>query len=135
MLLVLVRCILVVLILGIQPVSMKCIAGIHSNKENMHIIKFSKEKLFVPNLEKFSHCRFKHKPQLPWSAIAMSVGVAVIVLLVGHIFHAALNRIEEVEDDYRKMRELKVRAEAADVAKSQVFYSLYLNNIWYMNQM
>ncbi|XP_074582207.1 putative histidine kinase 5 [Curcuma longa] len=65
------------------------------------------------------HCRFKHKPQLPWSAIAMSVGVAVIVLLVGHIFHAALNRIEEVENDYRKMTELKVQAEAADVAKSQ----------------
>lgn len=54
----------------------------------------------------------------------MSVGVAVIVLLVGHIFHAALNRIEEVEDDYRIMSELKVQAEAADVAKSQVFYSL-----------
>ncbi|WOK93085.1 hypothetical protein Cni_G01778 [Canna indica] len=65
------------------------------------------------------HCRFKHKPPPPWSAITMSVGVAVIVLLVGHIFHAALNRIEEVEDDYRQMRELKVRAEAADVAKSQ----------------
>ncbi|XP_042446722.1 probable histidine kinase 5 [Zingiber officinale] len=65
------------------------------------------------------HCRFKHKRPLPWSAIAMSVGVAVIVLLVGHIFHATLNRIEEVEYDYRQMRELKVQAEAADVAKSQ----------------
>ncbi|CAL9132034.1 unnamed protein product [Musa acuminata var. zebrina] len=65
------------------------------------------------------HCRFKHKPPPPWSAITMSLGVAVIVLLVGHIFHAALDRIEEVEDDYRQMRELKVRAEAADVAKSQ----------------
>ncbi|CAD5196087.1 unnamed protein product [Musa acuminata subsp. malaccensis] len=65
------------------------------------------------------HCRFKHKPPPPWSAITTSLGVAVIVLLVGHIFHAALDRIEEVEDDYRQMRELKVRAEAADVAKSQ----------------
>ena len=45
----------------------------------------------------------------------------MIVLLVGHIFHAAINRIEKVEDDYREMRDLKVRAEAADVAKSQVF--------------
>ncbi|RRT55045.1 hypothetical protein B296_00048744 [Ensete ventricosum] len=50
----------------------------------------------------------------------MSIGVAVIVLLIGHIFHAALNRIEEVEDDYRQMRELKVQAEAADIAKSQM---------------
>ncbi|CAL9088620.1 unnamed protein product [Musa acuminata var. zebrina] len=65
------------------------------------------------------HCRFKHKPPLPWSAITMSIGVAVIVLLIGHIFHAALNRIEEVEDDYRQMRELKGQAEAADIAKSQ----------------
>ncbi|XP_065039780.1 probable histidine kinase 3 isoform X2 [Musa acuminata AAA Group] len=65
------------------------------------------------------HCRFKHKPPLPWSAITMSVGVAVIVLQVGHIFHAALNRIEEVEDDYCQMRELKIQAESADVAKSQ----------------
>ncbi|XP_010907055.1 probable histidine kinase 5 [Elaeis guineensis] len=65
------------------------------------------------------HCRFKHEPPLPWSAITTSLGVAVIVLLVGHIFYAALNRIEKVEDDYCEMRELKVRAEAADVAKSQ----------------
>lgn len=57
---------------------------------------------------------------MPWTAITTSIGVAVIVLLVGHIFYAALNRIEKVEDDYREMRELKVRAEAADVAKSQV---------------
>ncbi|KAF3792139.1 Histidine kinase 2 [Nymphaea thermarum] len=65
------------------------------------------------------HCRFKQKPPLPWSAIMMSSGVLVIVLLVGHILHAALNRIAKVEDDYMAMRELKVRAEAADVAKSQ----------------
>ncbi|XP_020589142.1 probable histidine kinase 5 [Phalaenopsis equestris] len=65
------------------------------------------------------HCRFKHEPPPPWSAITTSLGVAVIVLLVGHIFNAAINRIEKVEDDYREMKELKVRAEAADVAKSQ----------------
>jgi len=48
------------------------------------------------------------------------VGVFVITLLLGHIFYAAINRIAKVEADYRQMRELKVRAEAADVAKSQV---------------
>jgi hypothetical protein len=48
------------------------------------------------------------------------VGLLVIILLVGHIFYAAISRIAKVEDDYRKMMELKVRAEAADVAKSQV---------------
>ena len=51
-------------------------------------------------------------------------------MLVGHIFHATMNRIAKVEDDYHEMEELKKRAEAADVAKSQVFdgcnYSLKL---------
>ncbi|MQM14881.1 hypothetical protein Taro_047813 [Colocasia esculenta] len=65
------------------------------------------------------HCRFKQKLPPPWSAITTSGGVLVIVLLLGHIFYAAINRIEKVEDDYRDMRELKGRAEAADVAKSQ----------------
>ncbi|XP_028803124.1 histidine kinase 2 [Neltuma alba] len=65
------------------------------------------------------HCRFKHKPPLPWTAINASVGVLVITLLLGHIFYAAISRIAKVEDDYREMRELMVRAEAADVAKSQ----------------
>ena len=68
----------------------------------------------------FSSCRFKQKPPLPWTAINASVGVLVITLLVGHIFHAAICRIAKVENDYREMRELKARAEAADVAKSQV---------------
>ncbi|KAJ7964720.1 Histidine kinase [Quillaja saponaria] len=65
------------------------------------------------------HCRFKQKPPLPWPAIIASGGVLVITLLVGHIFHAAISRIAKVEEDYREMMQLKVRAEAADVAKSQ----------------
>lgn len=66
--------------------------------------------------------RFKHKPSVPWTAINASVGVLVITLLLGHIFHAAISRIAEVEDDCQKMMELKARAEAADVAKSQVHF-------------
>ncbi|XP_059282269.1 histidine kinase 2 [Lycium ferocissimum] len=65
------------------------------------------------------HCRFKHKPSPPWTAITLSGGVLVITLLIGHIFHAAINRIVEVEGQYQEMMELKHRAEAADVAKSQ----------------
>lgn len=49
-----------------------------------------------------------------------SVGILIISLLVGQIFHATVNRIAKVEDDYHWMMELKKRAEAADVAKSQV---------------
>ncbi|KAL3502624.1 hypothetical protein ACH5RR_037073 [Cinchona calisaya] len=65
------------------------------------------------------HCRFKQKPPPPWTAITASVGVLVITLLLGHIFHAAINRIAKVEHDYHEVMELKHRAEAADVAKSQ----------------
>jgi len=46
----------------------------------------------------------------------------VIALLIGYIFHATVNRIAKVEDDYREMMQLKKRAEAADVAKSQVAF-------------
>ncbi|KAL7216421.1 hypothetical protein ACSBR1_028373 [Camellia fascicularis] len=65
------------------------------------------------------HCRFKQKPPPPWTAITASVGVLVITLLLGHIFFAAITRIEKVEHDYHEMMELKHRAEVADVAKSQ----------------
>ncbi|KAI3465534.1 hypothetical protein Pfo_022197 [Paulownia fortunei] len=65
------------------------------------------------------HCRFKQKPPPPWQAITASFGLLVITLLLGHIFHAAINQIAKVEHDYREMMELKHRAEAADVAKSQ----------------
>ncbi|GAV73521.1 Response_reg domain-containing protein/HisKA domain-containing protein/HATPase_c domain-containing protein/CHASE domain-containing protein, partial [Cephalotus follicularis] len=64
-------------------------------------------------------CRFKQKPPWPWLAITTSIGILVIALLVGYIFHATVNRIAKVEDDYHEMMELKKRAEAADVAKSQ----------------
>ena len=53
-------------------------------------------------------------------AICASGGALVITLLLGHIFNAAINQIDSVERDYRNMMELKARAEAADVAKSQV---------------
>ncbi|XP_010436680.1 PREDICTED: histidine kinase 2-like [Camelina sativa] len=65
------------------------------------------------------HCRFKHKLPIPWTAITPSILVLVITFLVGYIFNEALNRIATVEEDCQKMRELKARAEAADVAKSQ----------------
>ncbi|KAE9601131.1 putative histidine kinase response regulator and transcription factor RR-A-type family [Lupinus albus] len=65
------------------------------------------------------YCRFKQKPPWPWLSITTSIGILVIALLVGHIFYATVNRIAKVEDDCREMRELKKRAEAADVAKSQ----------------
>ncbi|CAL0324918.1 unnamed protein product [Lupinus luteus] len=65
------------------------------------------------------YCRFKQNPPWPWLSMTTSFGILVIALLVGHIFHATVNRIAKVEDDYHEMMELKKRAEVADVAKSQ----------------
>ncbi|XP_038703656.1 histidine kinase 2-like isoform X2 [Tripterygium wilfordii] len=72
-----------------------------------------------PSRKHEMHCRFKQKPPLPWTAISSSLGVLVITLLVAQIFLAAINRIAQMEEDCRKMMELKIRAESADVAKSQ----------------
>lgn len=51
-----------------------------------------------------------------------SGGALIITFLLFHIFNAARLRIAKVEHDYRVMMELKHRAEAADVAKSQVHF-------------
>lgn len=65
------------------------------------------------------HCRFMQKPPLPWLAITSSLGIYVIFLLIGYIIYATVHRIAKVEDDLQIMKDLKKRAEAADVAKSQ----------------
>ncbi|XP_077241026.1 histidine kinase CRE1-like isoform X2 [Tasmannia lanceolata] len=64
-------------------------------------------------------CRYHLKPPIPWWAITSSIGCFVIAVLVGYILYAAVIHIAKVEEDFRKMEELKVQAEAADVAKSQ----------------
>lgn len=64
-------------------------------------------------------CRFKQKAPWPWLSITTSIGILVIALLVAYIFHATVNRIMKVEEDFHKMEQLKKKAEAADIAKSQ----------------
>ncbi|KAG6501707.1 probable histidine kinase 6 [Zingiber officinale] len=65
------------------------------------------------------HCRYREKPPLPLSAITTPFGIFVIIMLGGYIVFTAKNRYDNVKEDCRKMEELKVQAEAADVAKSQ----------------
>lgn len=91
-----------------------------SNDSSVHDVKFNAMNIFPVNNYLYFYHRFKQKPSPPWTAITLSVGVLVITLLIGHIFHAAINRIAEVEGQYQEMMELKHRAEAADIAKSQV---------------
>ncbi|KAL1328594.1 hypothetical protein AAHE18_13G384100 [Arachis hypogaea] len=65
------------------------------------------------------HCRFKQKLPWPWLAFNTSVGGFIICVLLGYIFYATCNRVVKAEEDRDKMTELKKRAEAADIAKSQ----------------
>jgi arabidopsis histidine kinase 2/3/4 (cytokinin receptor) len=64
--------------------------------------------------------RYRNKPHVPWSAITTPSGLFVICMLVGYIVYAAWSHYDTVKEDCRKMEELKKRAEAADIAKSQV---------------
>lgn len=69
--------------------------------------------------------RYHHRAPTSWTAINTAFLFFVIGLLVGYILYGAAMHIVKVEDDFREMEELKVRAEAADVAKSQVLFSTF----------
>lgn len=69
--------------------------------------------------------RYHQRAPTSWTAITTAFLFFVIGLLVGYILYGAASHIVKVEDDFHEMQELKVRAEAADVAKSQVFLTLF----------
>ncbi|KVH88766.1 CHASE-like protein [Cynara cardunculus var. scolymus] len=62
---------------------------------------------------------YLHKAPISWTAITTATLGYVIVLLAGYMFYTGAIHIVQVEDDFDTMQQLKVRAEAADVAKSQ----------------
>ncbi|XP_061364772.1 histidine kinase 4-like [Gastrolobium bilobum] len=64
-------------------------------------------------------CRYHQKAPTNWIALTTAFLFFVILILVGYILYGAGNHIIKVEDDFHEMQELKVLAEAADVAKSQ----------------
>ncbi|MCO5581182.1 hypothetical protein L7F22_035060 [Adiantum nelumboides] len=64
-------------------------------------------------------CRLARKPPIARLAIGFASGVLALVALICSMVYNAHMHVRKVEEDYRKMEELKVRAEAADIAKSQ----------------
>ncbi|XP_076935145.1 histidine kinase CRE1-like [Bidens hawaiensis] len=64
-------------------------------------------------------CRYLHEAPISLTASITAVFGYVIVILVGYMFYTGTIHIVQVEDDFDTMQKLKVRAEAADVAKSQ----------------
>ncbi|XP_071717350.1 histidine kinase 4-like [Rutidosis leptorrhynchoides] len=64
-------------------------------------------------------CRYLHKAPISLTGIMAAILGFVIAALVGYMFYTGAIHIVQVEDDFDTMQQLKVRAEAADVAKSQ----------------
>nr|AGM20668.1 CRE1-2 [Populus tomentosa] len=62
---------------------------------------------------------YHEKAPTSWTALSTAFLFFVIGLLVGYISYGAAIHIVKVEDGFHEMQELKVRAEAAHVAKSQ----------------
>lgn len=76
--------------------------------------------------------RYHQKAPTPWTGLILPFLFFVIGLLVGYILYGAAIHIVKVEDDFHEMERLKVRAEAADVAKSQVlFHGIFFT--WIIN--
>eukprot|EP00249_Psilotum_nudum_P022672 c28605_g2_i3 orf=278-3370(+) len=65
------------------------------------------------------HCRLAREIPLPKLAIGFASGVLALVALICYMVYNAHIHVKKVVEDYRKMEELKKRAEAADIAKSQ----------------
>ncbi|GER51822.1 histidine kinase 2 [Striga asiatica] len=64
-------------------------------------------------------CRYLQEAPTSWHALQTAALVFMIGFLIGYMAYSAVSHIVKVEDDFNKMQELKVQAEAADVAKSQ----------------
>jgi histidine kinase 2/3/4 (cytokinin receptor) len=69
----------------------------------------------------------------PTLAIGFASSVVAFVALICAMIYNAHMHVRKVEDGYRKMEELKVQAEAADIAKSQVFFSIAKSQIENLN--
>ncbi|GAB2279934.1 Histidine kinase 4 [Dionaea muscipula] len=64
-------------------------------------------------------CRYLQEAPTSRSAVAYPILGFIIALLVGYILYSGVMGIANVMDDFQEMQKLKVKAEAADVAKSQ----------------
>ncbi|KAJ9153012.1 hypothetical protein P3X46_026504 [Hevea brasiliensis] len=92
----------------------------HQNQDgDMSLVHESKLDFGDPFRKHQMICRYHEKAPTSWTALTTAFLFFVIGLLVGYILYGAAIHIVKVEDDFHEMQELKVRAEAADVAKSQ----------------
>ncbi|XP_057749813.1 histidine kinase 4 [Arachis stenosperma] len=93
--------------------------GSQNEKGDMSLVHESNLDFGDPYRNHTMMCRYHQKAPTNWMAITTVLLSFVILSLIGYILYGAGIHIVKVEDDYQEMEELKVRAEAADVAKSQ----------------
>ncbi|KAL2342393.1 hypothetical protein Fmac_003678 [Flemingia macrophylla] len=93
--------------------------GNQNEEGDMSLVHESKLDFGDPYRKHTMICRYHQKTPTNWIALTTAFLFFVILLLVGYILYGAGNHIVKVEDDFHEMEELKVRAEAADIAKSQ----------------
>ncbi|KAJ6719057.1 HISTIDINE KINASE 4 [Salix purpurea] len=93
--------------------------GNQTQDGDMSLLHESKLDFGDPFRRHLMTCRYHEKAPTSWSALTTAFLFFVIGLLVGYILYGAAIHIVKVEDDFHEMEQLKVRAEAADVAKSQ----------------
>lgn len=77
--------------------------------------------------------RYLQEAPTSWIALTTSFFIFVIGILIVYMIYSAAIHIVKVEDDFDEMQKLKVRAEAADVAKSQVFLIWCFSFIKYLS--
>nr|ALJ03416.1 histidine kinase 1 [Aeschynomene evenia var. serrulata] len=93
--------------------------GNQNEEGDMSLVHESKLDFGDPYRKHKMICRYHQKAPTNWIALTTAFLFFVILLLLGYILYGAGNHIVKVEDDFHEMQELKVLAEAADVAKSQ----------------
>ncbi|KAL0326800.1 UNVERIFIED_CONTAM: Histidine kinase [Sesamum angustifolium] len=102
--------------------------GHHSQDGDMSLKHVSRLDFGDPYRKHEMICRYLQMAPTSWIALTTAFFVFVIGFLVGYMIYGAAIHIVKVEDDFHKMQELKVRAEAADVAKSQLLLDTELSS-------
>ncbi|XP_074589059.1 putative histidine kinase 4 isoform X2 [Curcuma longa] len=117
------------IVMNVYDVTNSCeplvLYGVHSPDDHMSSLHISMLDFGDPFKKHQMNCRYRNKPPVSLSSITTPTGIFVILMLVGYIGYAAWSHYVNAKEDFQKMEELKRKAEAADVAKSQVSFFGY----------
>ncbi|CAN1121144.1 Histidine kinase 2 [Linum perenne] len=87
--------------------------------DDMTLLRISNLDFGDPTRKHEMHCRFKQKALPPWESIYMAIFILSLTFVLAGLFFISIWKIDIAERKFDEMSQLKIRAEAADVAKSQ----------------